>query len=257
MKLHVERSTGNADSGRPALVLLHGWGLGSDIWQPLVPLLVSHFEIVRIDLPGLGRSLEYPQPYRLESVAAAVLEQVPEPAIWLGWSLGGLVAAEAGRQAPGRVRALVTVASNPSFVAREGWPCAMAPEVFDDFVARLDEDPARTLASFALLQTQGAEGGRETLRLLKALIKSLEPTALAPALQLLAEDRRDTLAGLDLPMLHIFGGEDRLVPAAIVEPLAAICPEADLKNYAGAGHLPFHSHADRFRDDLLTFAGGL
>jgi len=257
MNLYIERSGLSADDGHPALVLLHGWGLGSDVWEPLLPLLEPHFGIVRIDLPGLGRSAEYPQPYSLEDVAAAVLGQAPESAIWLGWSLGGLVAAEAARQAPERVRGLVTVASNPCFVARGDWPCAMAPEVFDDFVTRLDTDPARTLASFALLQTRGAEGGRETLRLLKTLIKNLEPTALAPALQLLAEDRRETLAAIKVPMLHLFGGEDSLVPATVVEQLAVRLPGAALLRYDGAGHLPFHSHADRFRDDLLTFAGGL
>ncbi|GGO88918.1 pimeloyl-[acyl-carrier protein] methyl ester esterase [Marinobacterium nitratireducens] len=257
MRLHSERSACSGECGGPTLVLLHGWGLGSDVWAPLLEPLQPHFEILRFDLPGLGRSAEFPTPYRLESVAAAVLEQVPESAIWLGWSLGGLVAAEAARQAPHRVRGLVTVASNPCFVARADWPCAMAPEVFDDFVARLDADPARTLGSFAMLQTQGALGARASLRLLKTLIASLEPSALAPALQLLAEDRRETLAQLELPMLHVFGAEDRLVPAAIVERLGAQLPHASLRCYEGAGHLPFHSHADRFCEDLRQFAGGL
>ncbi|MFC6669644.1 alpha/beta fold hydrolase [Marinobacterium aestuariivivens] len=233
MSLHVERSGRKAGSGRPPLVLLHGWGLGSDVWGPLLPALEPHFDLTRVDLPGLGRSKAYPEPYTLENVAAAILEQAPAQAVWLGWSLGGLVACEAARQAPQRVVALVTVASNPCFVARDGWSCAMPPETFDDFVRRLAVDPGRTLASFALLQTQGAEGGREALRLLKSLIGTLEPTALALALKLLAEDGRQTLASLPQPMLHIFGSEDRLVPAALVTELAGTVPQARIECYEG------------------------
>ncbi|MCP5077676.1 MAG: alpha/beta fold hydrolase, partial [Psychromonas sp.] len=38
------------------LVLLHGWGVNSAVWQPVVELLGKHFRLHLIDLPGFGES---------------------------------------------------------------------------------------------------------------------------------------------------------------------------------------------------------
>lgn len=254
MSLHIESSP---RAGRPLLVLLHGWGLHSGVWLPVLPALQQYFDTVLVDLPGLGRSPALAGPCSVETVAAEVLqalEPLPESAIWLGWSLGGLVAAEAARQAPERVRALVTVASNPCFVAQHDWLCGMAPDTFDGFVRALASDPNRTLASFALLQSRG-EGARDTLRALKALLAESESAALGDTLQLLAGDYRRTLANLTQPVLHILGADDQLVPASIEAPLQQLQPQAQLHSYPGAGHLPFYSHRARFVEDLIAFAG--
>src|SRR5437762_9418345 len=45
-------------SGQP-LLLIHGWGVTYTIWQDLAPLLTPHFELIMIELPGVGGS---PQP---------------------------------------------------------------------------------------------------------------------------------------------------------------------------------------------------
>ncbi|MCP8689091.1 pimeloyl-ACP methyl ester esterase BioH [Marinobacterium sedimentorum] len=251
MSLHIEYSP---RTGRPLLLLLHGWGLHSGVWQPVLPALQQYFDTVLVDLPGLGRSAALAGPVSLEAVAADILQQVPAGAIWLGWSLGGLVAAEAARQAPERVSGLVTVASNPCFVARDDWACGMAAETFDGFVSALATDPDRTLASFALLQSRG-EAARETLRALKSLLAEHEPAAVAENLMLLAADSRATLSGLALPTLHIFGDADQLVPAAIVAHMPALQPGARLRLYEGAGHLPFYAAPARFVADLVEFAG--
>ncbi|MGB5339321.1 MAG: alpha/beta fold hydrolase, partial [Gammaproteobacteria bacterium] len=40
----------------PDLLLVHGWGLHSGIWDGLAPLLEPHYRVTRMDLPGHGRS---------------------------------------------------------------------------------------------------------------------------------------------------------------------------------------------------------
>ena len=42
-------------SGRP-LLLIHGWGVTYAIWQNLAPLLKTYFQLVMIELPGIGNS---------------------------------------------------------------------------------------------------------------------------------------------------------------------------------------------------------
>lgn len=122
MSLHVET---RGESGAE-LVLLHGWGLASEIWEPLLPQLTEHYRLTLIDLPGLGRSPSLALMER-EQVVDALLARAPSRALWLGWSLGGSLALAAAARAPERVSGLMLLAATPCFVQRDAWPWAMAP----------------------------------------------------------------------------------------------------------------------------------
>ena len=115
-------------SGNCHLVLLHGWGLNAEVWRCIDEELSSHFTLHLVDLPGFGRSRGFGA-LSLADMAEAVLQQAPDKAIWLGWSLGGLVASQIALTHPERVQALVTVASSPCFSARDEWP-GIKPAVF-------------------------------------------------------------------------------------------------------------------------------
>lgn len=165
MNLHVERlgTTG------PELVMLHGWGLSSAIWQPLLDALQPHYRLTLIDLPGLGRSRALAQT-SIDSLLETLLSQAPERALWLGWSLGGSLAIAAAARAPERVSGLLLAAATPCFVQRQDWPWAMTEATFTAFACGLQEDPQGTLNRFALLQTRGSHHARDELRLLKQVM---------------------------------------------------------------------------------------
>ena len=40
----------------PDLVLVHGWGMNSAVWEPIVPGLSERFRLTIIELPGHGGS---------------------------------------------------------------------------------------------------------------------------------------------------------------------------------------------------------
>lgn len=44
-------------SGHP-LLLIHGWGVTYRVWRELLPLLVPHFQLVLVELPGVGAACE-------------------------------------------------------------------------------------------------------------------------------------------------------------------------------------------------------
>ena len=240
----------------PELVLLHGWGLHSGIWDGLMPLLEPHARVTRVDLPGHGRS-PWSGEATLDALLDAVCAVVPPEATWLGWSLGGLVAMRAAAMRPDRVRSLVTVASSPCFVRKPDWQPAMLPQLLEMFAGELGQDFQRTLDRFLALQVRGSEQATAVLKSLRAAMARRDmpsPEGLNAGLTILAEtDLRAALDSIYCPVLLVAGERDTLVPLAAIQATQAALPDARLATIAGAGHAPFVTEPVGFVNRLLDF----
>ena len=103
----------------PAVVLVHGMGDESSVWDGTVEALNETFACTTVDLPGHGRS---PAPseqaaYGREAVLAsidAVLDRTG-PAVYVGHSLGGYLGLTHCLTRPGVIQGLVLVAAGPGF----------------------------------------------------------------------------------------------------------------------------------------------
>ena len=240
--------------GNCHLVLLHGWGLNAQVWDCITPELGAHFTLHLVDLPGYGRSVGFGA-LSLEEMAEKVLEKAPEQAVWLGWSLGGLVASQIALHHPGRVQALVTVASSPCFAARDEWP-GIKPEVLSGFQQQLSDDFQRTVERFLALQTMGTESARQDARALKQTVLSLpmpSSEVLNGGLEILkTADLREPLTGLNVPFLRMYGRLDGLVPRKIVPLLDTLWPASESVMFDKAAHAPFISHPQAFCEPLVA-----
>jgi pimeloyl-ACP methyl ester carboxylesterase len=109
VKIHYVEFEGE---GKP-LVLLHGLTGWWQAYQPLIPLFTPAWHIYACDLRGHGQSGRVAGHYRVpdyaQDIAAFLRQQVREPAVVLGHSLGALTALATAVQAPDAVRALVLV----------------------------------------------------------------------------------------------------------------------------------------------------
>lgn len=81
--------------GQEVLVLLHGFMENNTIWKRMEGLLLPNFTLVKIDLPGHGKSPILSDKQTMEQMADAVLEtlkklEIPKYHI-LGHSMGGYV----------------------------------------------------------------------------------------------------------------------------------------------------------------------
>lgn len=245
-----------AGTGNCHLVLLHGWGLNAEVWHCISEELASHFTLHLVDLPGFGRSRGFGA-MSLDEMARQVLDAAPQNAIWLGWSLGGLVASQIALSQPERVKALVTVASSPCFSAQEAWP-GIKPDVLASFQQQLSEDFQRTVERFLALQTMGTETARQDARTLKQTVLSLpmpEVEVLNGGLEILKTvDLREPLVSLAMPHLRIYGYLDGLVPRKVVPLLDALWPESESQVIAKAAHAPFISHPAEFCSALIALS---
>ena len=243
----------------PDLVLIHGWALHGGVFAPLAERLAPHYRLHLVDLPGHGFSRDPDEPLELAAVASAIAARVP-PAVWLGWSLGGLFALRAAATLP-TVRGLAMIAATPRFVRAEDWPHAVEPEVFDRFGRELGEDYAGTLDRFIALDALGSEHGRAELKTLRTLLHARGepgPEALQAGLRLLdASDLRRALPRLAVPSLWLGGRRDRLVDPRGMAAAAALAPRSRFVELAGAAHAPFLGHAADVAAEIGAFADNI
>lgn len=240
--------TSIGDPALPALVLVHGWGHHSAVWQPLVEQLKARFHIHLLDLPGYGDSsamtdAEAQQAWQLEPLLDAFNALPIAPAIWCGWSLGGMLTTLYAVRHPERVTALVTIASNASFVEQPDWPTGMPTADYARFSDALKADAKTTLPRFLVLVSQGSKTARADLRHLKSCAVPPDLSnqiTLEASLDLLNKlDTRSVIATLKVPQLHIFGAQDALVPVTASSAIGRLSDRVAIEIIEDAGHAPF------------------
>lgn len=101
--------------GLPVL-FIHGYGALIDHWRPIMRDVASANSFFAIDLYGFGYSARPPGPPSkerwAEQVAGYIKDVIGAPAVVVGHSMGGVVAAELARRHGELVRALVLVNSS-------------------------------------------------------------------------------------------------------------------------------------------------
>ena len=240
----------------PDLVLLHGWGMNGAVWQQTVESLQPYFRVHVVDLPGYGHSAES-HAEDLVKIADLVLQDAPEKAVWLGWSLGGLVATHIALNAPQRVSKLITVASSPKFAAERPWR-GIQPSVLTAFTDQLLEDFSVTIERFMALQAMGSPSARKDVKQLKQAVLSRpqpNPDSLLVGLNILADlDLRDALASLSMPMLRLYGRLDGLVPIKVASDLSEQLPTTQQFVFNQSSHAPFMTEHEAFCLQVREFA---
>ncbi|MGA9334250.1 MAG: pimeloyl-ACP methyl ester esterase BioH [Rudaea sp.] len=249
--MHIE-TTGTG----PDLVLIHGWAMHSGVFAPLTRELKSQFRLHLVDLPGHGASNRDTAACDPASCAAAIAAMTPR-ALWVGWSLGGIVTLQAALNHSAQVRALVEIATPPRFVASPEWPRGVSRDVFTQFARGLKQDYRNTIERFLALETMGSDHARSELRDLKSHVFDRgepSPDALELGLHALGTiDLRARLADLHVPSLWVAGGRDRLVSAGALRWAAKQSPQGRFMEFP-TGHAPFISHGKEVAAAISAFA---
>lgn len=241
----------------PDVVLLHGWALHGGMWGAWLDDLARHARLHLVDLPGHGHSAWSEDIRGLAGFARAVRPVVPQGAVLLGWSLGGMIALELARSEPALAAGLVLVATTPRFAAGDGWQHGMPAPVLDGFATGLAADHRGTVQNFLALQTRGDQNALDTLRQLRRSLEAHGPPdgrALEAALQVLrTADLRDALPRTAVPTLVIAGDHDRLTPPQAGRAIAEALPHARFLQIPRSGHAPFLSHGPEVLREVLGF----
>ncbi|MGB9495173.1 MAG: alpha/beta fold hydrolase, partial [Azonexus sp.] len=172
-----------------------------------------------------------------------------------GWSLGAQLALAVAARHPEKVGKLLLVAGTASFVQRNGWPQAMAPEMLAEFATNVLADVEAMLPRFVGGFNRGDARSKDVTRQLLALADPRPPTAaLAAGLDWLRDvDLRAAAPQVNVPTLIIHGAADPLMPLAAAAALAALIPGARLAAFNGCAHAPFISRPADFLARVRAF----
>jgi pimeloyl-ACP methyl ester carboxylesterase len=118
----------------PPLLLIHGWGVTYKVWRNLVPLLKPHFQLILVELPGVGAACQEVLGKSYYPACAEALEELRAALGFEQWSIlaysTGTRAGEAYMQRyPQRV--LRSVFLCPIYL-RESWKLALEIEQWID-----------------------------------------------------------------------------------------------------------------------------
>lgn len=240
----------------PDLVMLHGFGLHSAIMITLAEQLSEKFTINLIDLPGYGHNYHHAHPRTLTKLSELIATSINRPAVWLGWSLGGMIATNIAANNPQNVQALIPVASNLQFTRTPNWPHAVSPDIMSSFADNLSHRYDRTLRTFLALNCHQATNTRTLIRRLHQQLLSPPPrqTTLQAGLNIiLTQNIHDLLNKINCPIYYLFGEQDRLVPTSLKSEINQKHPNIQIDIIPKAGHAPFLSHTNIVTEQIIRF----
>ena len=243
-----------AAPGVPVL-FVHGFGGDLGNWLFNLDALAEVAPVIALDLPGHGPSataLPGMSQAELARFVARFLDQLDVERVHaVGHSLGGAIATRLALDHPGRVATLTLVNSaglgpeiNGGYTS--GFVDAASRRELKPVVEQLFANPELASRQLVddLLKYKRLDGVGESLAALGR--------AQFPAGRQAEQPGRD-LAGRDLPLLVVWGREDRIIPASHAEQAPA---GATVKIFDDTGHMTMMERASDFNALLKRHIGG-
>ncbi len=255
--------------GNP-VILIHGWPLSSDSWDPVADALANAgHRVIAYDRRGFGRSGQSSDGYDYDSFAddlADVMEKTgaTENVTLVGFSMGGGEVARymSRHQGKGVMRAALIASVVPYMLQTDDNPEGVPQEIFDQMTqGMLDDRPAFMKTFLNDFFGVGWLSKPVSSAVLDWAWRLTMQAGLRPTLKAAeafsSTDFRPDLPSFKVPTLIIHGTADKTVP---IEPTASaaasMIDDVQLIEYDGSPHGLFETDRDRLIGDLMAFLNG-
>ncbi len=251
-----QRCQGGGQSSPPVL-LLHGFGASIGHWQHNLEFLSAHHTVYGLDLVGWGGSrkpnVEYNIDLWVDQVHEFWLTFVGEPMILVGNSIGSLVALVAAARYPEMAATTIMISLPDLSAEQEMIPRQLQPLV--NGIKKLILSPLLLHTLFRIVsrpniarkwaQIAYANPDRVTDELVDLFLAPARereaPAAFVKIMQGMTSSNfspniRRLLPEMAIPMLLIWGDEDRMIPSGTAKHLLDLNSRLELINLSGAGH---------------------
>jgi pimeloyl-[acyl-carrier protein] methyl ester esterase len=260
------------DGSEGSIVFVHGWGVGSAVWEEQAGYFKKKFRVVTVDLPGHGKSKPFKGKKNTISLCAELLMETIadlnlDRVTLVGWSLGAEVAARGLLLTGGEdLRSIVLVGGTPCYVAptdSDDWGMPRAKAKY--FKRQLERDFRAVLSVFihTFFDAEKALTPERIKQIGSLFFDESFPPDEKSAMELLDSlyevDIRPILAEVrpDLPVLVCHGDRDMIVPCSAVKEWNRLIPGMKKEIFKNCGHAPFLTRPLEFRDSMDNFLSAL
>ena len=237
---------GPADA--PAVVFANSLGTDLRLWDAVLAQM-PQIRAIRFDKRGHGLS-DDSEAFSIDDLAddaAALIEHLGlGPVVFVGLSIGGMIAQSLAARRPDLVRAAVLSNTAVRMGNAEGWAQRIAAvenqgiaSIADTIMERWFAPPFRATPELAAWRNM--------------VVRTSAAGYAAACRTLAATDLTLTTRLLDLPVLVIAGDQDGSSPADLVRGTADLIPGADFHVIPDAGHLPCVEQPAAFAAILKPF----
>jgi pimeloyl-ACP methyl ester carboxylesterase len=259
-------------SPKPPILLLHGFGAALTQWhENLLPLSQSH-TVYALDMVGFGASEKADTAYKVGLWVDQVYEFwrtfIGEPIALVGHSLGALVALSASVAYPEMVQHLVLLtlpAARQELLSNRLQ--ALVGEIESWFTSPLIIRPLFRLVRRpgvvrSILKAVYVNPERVTESLIESFLLPGRDRGASKAFSRLAKARtqldyslntKDLLPQVKVPILLLWGEQDRVIPIAWGRQLVGLHPHLKLVEIPNAGHCPYDESADFVNQQILAW----
>lgn len=238
-----------------AVVCLHGLGGTSNNWTPVMAAL-ERFTVVRIDLPGSGRSHRVEGPISVERHVQAVLAVCGrlgiERAHFVAHSLGTIVALHLAVAEPARVRSLALF--GPLLCPPDGARPhirARAAKARTEGVVGMAEIADAIVAVATSAETRRSQP--LAVAMVRESVMRQEHEGYARNCEALAEAQAAQVEGIAAPTLLVTGADDAVAPPQAVRGIHERIAGSRLIVYPRCGHWTTFERPDDCSRDLRDF----
>ncbi|MDO8427072.1 MAG: alpha/beta fold hydrolase [Deltaproteobacteria bacterium] len=256
-----------------ALLFVHGWATDNRVWESIAGALAKERTVYNIDLPGHGGKKIWAGPSldpAITEVSRYIAALPGKAVVGIGWSLGAQVLIASALREEKKFKALVLAGATPSFVEQKDFPWGQPKALVKRMIMDMKKDPAGTVERFYKLNFTDDEIGLPQVRDFIGRYKYPGPVScetdepgcfpvfkyneITNALEALYNtDLRQSLGGLDIPILLVHGERDAICPVGAAHYLNKNIKSSRLVVFENAGHAPFLTEAERFKDVLKGF----
>ncbi|MEP4198639.1 MAG: 3-oxoadipate enol-lactonase [Aliishimia sp.] len=237
------------DDGAP-VVFANSLGTDMRLWDPILQLLPKGLRILRYDKRGHGLSTCPSGPYSMGALIGDVQGLMDQhgfkDALFVGLSIGGMIAQGLAAKRLDLVRAMVLSNTGAKIGTRQIW---------DDRIKAVNEHGIESLAD-AVMERWFSAPFRDTpeLELWRNMLTRQEDAGYAGCSAAISgTDFFSTTAALRLPTLGIAGSEDGSTPPDLVRETVNLIPASKFHLIRNAGHLPCVEQPKEFADVLSKF----
>ena len=245
--------------GKPPLICLHGIGGDATSFMPQIRGLAKSRRVLSWNMPGYGASAPLADmdfASLCDRLCAGLDALGIERAVFVGQSIGGMIAQEMAIRHPQRVAGLVLIATVSAFGGRDD---SFRDSFLAARLAPLDKGVSMAkLAEEAIPAVLGPAADNNTRRDAIAAMASIPESAYRQVLATLVTfNRREDQHRITCPCCLIAGAADDNSPARVMEKMAAGLPHATFHIVENAGHLVNSEAGDACNAIIADFIKGL